>query len=412
MKNFNKTPYISSCSIFIVGLNAQQCIAGPRTSALPTTSVEIKNTSTVHPLEFLNGSPIWRVVVERQGKVRKFHSIWLRTSIVKGTTLTDEERSKAVAAQEDRLDKSKFLSSEIKHLANAIVAEAESGVVTVSKLDMVRIGAFRKAKAITKTGANSMESIDLFDGVKEGHFQLLKERKDDGNAPKIKHIWAGSVSLDKKSAMDRTANFGLDILLMQANLIETFNPAESSWIVDKDAFVLTTKNKEGLDLRLTLSKTTGCPLSVERLQLVTHKVLYKHQVTKTQVVDGVEMPSEIVSYLASGDPVKDYQFKYTLQSCELNDKVDVNLELLPPGTQVSDFRLGLDNPVTYSIADGKLPTDITVKKLAAGKTPREMESGKEDNPSKRVQSSIFTAPLLGLLLVGFGGICWIKGNRD
>lgn len=115
--------------------------------------------------------------------------------------------------------------------------------------------------------------------------------------------------------------------------------------------------------RLTLSKATGCPISLEDIHSRTLKVSLVHLVTQTRMQAGVEVPSEIVSYFPASGSLERYQHKHQLVSCQIGEDVSDDDALLPKGTEVSDWRLGLKSPVVYRSEDGKWLTEVELKKL-------------------------------------------------
>jgi hypothetical protein len=333
----------------------------------------------------LLNAPDWQVLARREAALGRTHFVWHREHVFHPIEITEEDRNELIVEYQAKANKRGRSHAEATREAVVEIDKLENGFVSHTEVDLVKIGNLRKA---TLFEGDKPSGIELFDGAVQGYFSChpsLDSQKTDAEQAVS---WQGGfvprrisqvvkvdpsddrISIVQPGPMSNSAPPGIDILLMQMSIIETFPPESSRWRVSEDSFILTTGTSKTKELRLTLSKTTGCPTSLEVTLAGTPKTSFLYLVTQTQNHAGIEVPCEIVSYFPLfGSPEK-YHGKYQLISCHIGEEVGDDAALLPKATEVSDWRHSLKSPIVYRSEDGKWLTEAELKKLHSMATLR------------------------------------------
>lgn len=323
-------------------------------------------------------SPEWQVLAAHEAALARTHFVWHRESIFYPIDLTEESRNGVIAGHQASAKQRGLSHEEGTREALAHIETIEKGFVSHTEVDLVKIGSLRKA---TLFEDDVPSIIEVVDDTIQGTFSLTPSLGSEKTVLQPEKSWQGGlvrrrtseivkadpsddrVSIVQAGPMDRSAPPGIDILLMQMSVMETFPPESSQWQVGEDSFILTTRRSETMESRLTLSKTTGCPISLENIHPATQKVSFVYLVTQTQTRAGIEVPAEIVSYFPSSGSPEKYHDKYQVIFCQIGEDVNDGNALLPKGMEVSDWRLSSKSPIVYRTEDGKWLTEAELKKL-------------------------------------------------
>ena len=351
---------------------------------------------------------VWAKIAEHDQQVWASHLNWTRTVVSPAIPQSAEEKAAMFAKSEADAKQHGFASEAATRIARSDVQNISEGFVGHSILDVTFFKGLKKALLTTKSSNGESRDINYSDGVIEGHFD--SNRGDDAPFDP----WAGAISVDQTVAMNETVPRGNDVFVMLSPISRAFPRGKTKLEVLGDVIRLTDDGSQSQSsdvLRLNVSLQTGLPLSVENVNKTTGKVRYVTKVQKWKIIQGISVPEEIVSYFASLGSPENYQFKYELNSAKLNDAVDSNAILLPPGLEVTDWRIGEGKFVNYRIKDGKVPSDAEVAKLW-GEQEQEPKA-KPQMENYEGNGRAFPWHIIsGVALILMGALLWRGGRKS
>lgn len=323
-------------------------------------------------------SPVWEQIARWDRRVWVSQLSWTRESRMRGMPWEENQGA--------------------EFIADYVKREVEKGTVGSAHLAQIERDAQRAANVIAD-GWGTTESLELlyFRGVRMGveigevaHMKTVRLRylADDvvGEFDAIyendegKRVWRGNVrrlqepddrfrirdfvegEIYRETPMGRTAPCGHDVLLMLAPIAEAFPPRLAHLEVQDDTIQLTIVAPDMVVRRLNISRQSGTPLSLQTI-VWNGQLSNVTEVQTWRDVQGFAVPESVISYHSREDSPENYREKYALQAAAINEAVAPDALVFPNGAHVTDNRLSEEDPISYQISDGKLPTLFQLEKL-------------------------------------------------
>ncbi len=368
----------------------------------------------VGPLTFTataHSATVWDNIAKAQASIKSLHVQWKRELIAAPAPSTNPEKEEAFAAQS--LIRQGWSTPDAKQTAAAIKLSATDRLLGYKQRADLEIVAFPPVVRAVITdyprivnGQPNQTSntpigrtLDYFDGI-----NALYADDIDTNA-------IGMLTRDGEVFSRTFGKTGVDIFLINTPITRFFKPQDTTVSDTAQGLILEKKQifseRRFLTWRLILSKEDYRPLSLTKMT-PKGKVVERITATNYRMHEaGISFPDKV--QVDNGAQ----RFNYTLVTAEFNERVDPQSVRLPAKLRVVDGRFGTEGAqsVEYPLANGKLPSDESVKKMLGQKGDR-VQPKEARQYSQGEQSTVPVVAGLGLLLVAIGGGMWRRGERQ
>ena len=332
-------------------------------------------------------SALWNRLKLADSRIRASQTIWLETTTVAPSPLSEQEVQNMVASTREQGKKRHLTDAQIEALVKKFVAGARrhaQGFTRTHTMAFLHRGQTTRCDVFTETKAYF--AIDYYDGTNIVSLIGFDKDPNSGVKPNQGTLVRGEEPLPYSAI--RPADL---LFLVGQPVTEVFHPQDSKLQRNSDGSVTLEKTQkwQQLDclLRLRLSPENLRPVSLDCIIKGTSELLLRWSAGREKPCPGgVNFPEEFKVEAFDGAQQVTLTENYKLIKGAFNQAADLTELRVPPGSIIDDLRFGQAHSLSYTLdATGLLPTDEKVRDLLK-KQGRPVDDAVEDAQAAPTQA--------------------------